>query len=95
VRVATPRGEIRARALVTSRIPPISANGRTIHQVGLPYHFGPRGLVKGSVVNDLLAISEEPNVRIFESKALLCDVRPEDGGSKDPHYDSAAGGRRV
>jgi formate dehydrogenase major subunit len=87
VRVATPRGEIRARALVTSRIPPISANGRTIHQVGLPYHFGPRGLVKGSVVNDLLAISEEPNVRIFESKALLCDVRPEAGGSKGPHSD--------
>jgi hypothetical protein len=28
------------------------------------------------VVNDLLAISEEPNVRIMESKALVCNVRP-------------------
>jgi formate dehydrogenase major subunit len=81
VRISTPRGAIRARALVTSRIPPITANGRTIHQVGLPYHFGRRGLVKGDAANDLLAISEEPNVRIFESKALLCDVRRDaDGG---------------
>jgi formate dehydrogenase major subunit len=26
------------------------------------------------VVNDLIAISEEPNVRIMETKALLCNV---------------------
>jgi hypothetical protein len=25
-------------------------------------------------VNDLLAISEEPNVRIFESKGLTCNL---------------------
>jgi formate dehydrogenase major subunit len=76
VTIATPRGEIRARAQVTSRMPPIVANGRTIHQVGLPFHFGRRGLVRGDAANDLIPISEEPNVRIFESKALLCDVRP-------------------
>ena len=45
-----------------------------MHQVGLPYHLGHRGLVTGDVVNDLIAISEEPNVRIMESKALLCRV---------------------
>ena len=50
--------------------------GRRVHQVGLPYHWGYRGNVKGDVVNDLLAISEEPNVRIMESKALLCDLKP-------------------
>ncbi len=62
--------------MVTPRLPPLLVNGRTVHQVGLPYHFGTRGLVKGDSANDLLAISEEPNVRIFESKALLCDVMP-------------------
>ena len=72
--IATPRGEIQARALVTARIRPMTINGRTLHQVGLPYHFGGRGLVKGDVVNDLVAISEEPNVRIMESKALVCSV---------------------
>jgi formate dehydrogenase major subunit len=28
------------------------------------------------VVNDLLVISEEPNVRIMETKALICDIEP-------------------
>lgn len=72
--VTTPRGCIDARALVTPRMRPVFVQGRTIHQVGLPYHFGGRGLVKGDVVNDLVAISQEPNVRIFESKALVCRV---------------------
>jgi formate dehydrogenase major subunit len=44
--------------------------------VGLPYHWGYRGRVKGDVVNDLLAISQEPNVRIMETKALVCDIAP-------------------
>lgn len=74
VRITTPRGSIEARALVTARIRPVRAQDRTIHQVGLPYHWGQRGLVRGDVVNDLLAISEEPNVKIFESKALVCRV---------------------
>jgi len=75
VTITTARASIEARALVTSRMPSLSLDGRRIHQVGLPYHWGYRGIVQGDVVNDLLAISEEPNVRIFESKALTCSVR--------------------
>jgi formate dehydrogenase major subunit len=78
VSISTARGSIEARALVTNRMPSLditTANGsRRVHQVGLPYHWGYRGLVTGDVVNDLLAISEEPNVKIFESKALTCRV---------------------
>ena len=35
--------------------------------------------------NDLLAISEEPNVRIMETKGLLCNVRAgrRKGGKRD------------
>jgi formate dehydrogenase major subunit len=33
-------------------------------------------MAKGDIVNDLLAVSEEPNVRIMETKALVCNVRP-------------------
>jgi formate dehydrogenase major subunit len=72
--VSTPRGSIEARALVTPRMRPLRVQERIIHQVGLPYHFGGRGLVQGDVVNDLVAISEEPNVRIMEAKALVCNV---------------------
>ena len=74
VTIATPRWSIVARALVTSRMQPLRVQGRIIHQVGLPYHFGGRGLVRGDVVNDLVAISEEPNVRIMEAKALVCRI---------------------
>ncbi len=74
VRITTPRGSIVARALVTSRIRPLVIQGRMVHQVGLPYHWGYRGLVRGDVANDLLAISEEPTVRIFESKGLVCRI---------------------
>ena len=55
---------------------PLQVRGRTVHQVGLPYHWGHRGLVRGDVVNDLVAISEEPNVKIMESKALVCRIAP-------------------
>jgi formate dehydrogenase major subunit len=78
VRIATPRGAIEARALVTARLQPLTVEGRVVHQVGLPYHFGGRGLVRGDVVNDLVAISEEPNVRIMEAKGLLCRVAASD-----------------
>ena len=62
-------------------------DGRTLHQVGLPYHFGGRGLVKGDVVNDLVAISQEPNVRIMEAKALVCSIRL--AGSSGPLHPPA------
>ena len=62
--------------MVTQRMRPLWVEGRTVHQVGLPYHWGYNGRVTGDVVNDLLAISEEPNVRIMETKALICDIEP-------------------
>jgi formate dehydrogenase major subunit len=75
VEIATARGSIRARALVTTRMPSLDIDGKRVHQVGLPYHWGSKGLVTGDVVNDLLAISEEPNVKIFESKGLTCALK--------------------
>ena len=74
VTVASPRGVVEARALVTSRMHPLRVHGRTIHQVGLPYHWGTRGLVTGDSANDLVAMSEEPNVRIMETKGLACHI---------------------
>jgi formate dehydrogenase major subunit len=74
--ITTPRGIVQARVLITPRMRPLWVNGQTVHQVGLPYHWGYKGIVKGDIANDLLAISEEPNVRIMESKALVCNVHP-------------------
>jgi formate dehydrogenase major subunit len=74
VTISTARGSIRARALVTLRSRPLQIQGRTIHQVSVPWHFGSTGLVTGDVANDLIAMSEEPNVKIMESKALTCRI---------------------
>ena len=74
--ITTPRGIVEARVMITYRMRPFMVEGKQVHQVGMPYHWGRRGLAKGDAVNDLLAISEEPNVRIMETKALICDIRP-------------------
>jgi formate dehydrogenase major subunit len=74
VTLMTPRGIVEARALVTHRMRPLLIDGKTVHQVGVPYHWGYRGLVKGDSANDLVAISEEPNVRIMEAKGILCNL---------------------
>lgn len=83
VTIASPRGVVEARALVTTRIPTLRVDGREIHQVGL--HWGTRGLVTGDSANDLVAISEEPNVRIMETKGLVCHVAP----GRRPHGGAA------
>jgi formate dehydrogenase major subunit len=74
--ITTPRGIVETRVLVTNRLRPLSVAGRSVHQIGIPFHFGTNGLVTGDTANDLLPISEEPNVRIMESKALMCDITP-------------------
>ena len=75
--VATLRGAVEARALVSRRTRPLTLdNGRTLHQVSIPWHWGYAGPGKGGVVNDLIAISGEPNVTIMESKALSCVIVP-------------------
>jgi formate dehydrogenase major subunit len=74
--IVTLRAAIEARALVSRRIRPLQLNGKTLHQVALPYHYGTAGLVRGAAANDLLPISGEPNVTIMEAKACTCNIVP-------------------
>jgi formate dehydrogenase major subunit len=74
--IVTARAAIEARVLVTRRIRALTVEGRTIHQVGLPSHWGYQGLVRGDVTNDLFGIVLDTNVHIQESKVTSCDVRP-------------------
>jgi formate dehydrogenase major subunit len=74
--IITPRAAIEARVLVTQRMMPLTVQGRTVHQVGLPYHWGPNGVIRGDAVNDLVSIALDPNVHIPESKAAVCDIQP-------------------
>ena len=74
--IVTARNAIEARVLVTERMKPLLVQGRTLHQIGLPYHWGPNGLTTGDAANELAHMSLDPNVHIQEVKAMACDIRP-------------------
>jgi formate dehydrogenase major subunit len=74
--IITARNAVEARVLVTERIPPLTVQGRRLHQVGLPYHWGWAGYSTGDSANDLVEVSLDPNVHIQETKAFACDIRP-------------------
>ncbi len=74
--IVTMRSAIEARVMVTDRMKPIVVQGRETHQIGLPYHWGRRGVVTGDTVNDLFSLALDPNVHIQEVKAATCDVVP-------------------
>jgi len=74
--VITARTAIEARVLVTERMKPVEVEGRRLHQVGVPYHWGSRGLTTGDTGNDLFPVVLDPNVQIQEVKAATCDIRP-------------------
>src|SRR5581483_5161533 len=74
--IYTSRSAIEARVMVTERMRPMRMDGRTIHQIGLPYHWGKRGLITGDSANDLAHMALDPNVHIQEVKAFTCGIRP-------------------
>jgi len=74
--IVTARNAIEARVLVTRRMTPLHLDGRTLHQIGLPWHWGPNGYTTGDAANELAHLSLDPNVHIQEDKALACDIRP-------------------
>jgi formate dehydrogenase major subunit len=74
--VVTARAAVEGRVMVTERLRALRIEGRTVHQVWLPYHWGSGGLVTGDSANDLFGITLDPNVLIQETKAGTCDVRP-------------------
>jgi formate dehydrogenase major subunit len=76
--IVTARTAIEARVMVTERMTPLRVGGKTIHQVGLPYHWGvgTSALVSGDSANDLFGVTLDPNVHIQESKVASCDIQP-------------------
>jgi formate dehydrogenase major subunit len=73
--IVTARAAVEARVLVTERMKTLTVQGRRLHQVGLPYHWGTSGYSTGDSANDLVGLSLDPNVHIQEVKAFACDIR--------------------
>ncbi|WP_106400337.1 formate dehydrogenase [Actinocorallia populi] len=74
--VVTARNAIEVRVMVTRRVRPLRLNGQVVHQIGLPYHWGPNGYSTGDAANELASVSLDPNVHIQEVKAFSADIRP-------------------
>lgn len=73
--LSTPRGEVETRALVTDRMQPFRIDGRIIHQLGMPWHFGWKGYATGDIANVLTSVVADPNSSMHENKALSCALR--------------------
>jgi formate dehydrogenase major subunit len=73
-KITSPRTQVRAKALVTRRMRPFNINGKVIHQVGMPWHWGYEGLSTGDVVNEMTSLVADPNVSMHEAKAFVCNV---------------------
>ncbi|GGK73745.1 formate dehydrogenase subunit alpha [Sphaerisporangium melleum] len=74
--VISARGAVEARVIVTDRMPSLHLDGRVVHQIGLPYHWGPNGLATGDPANELTSIVLDPNADIQETKVLTADIQP-------------------
>ena len=75
VKVSSKRGAIKAAAVVTKRIKPMQIEGRTIHHVGIPIHWGFKGVTKpGYLANTLTPFVGDGNSNTPEFKSFLVKV---------------------
>jgi formate dehydrogenase major subunit len=77
VRVWSKRGSVKAKAVVTKRIVPLICDGKPVHIVGIPLHWGFMGAArKGFGPNSLTPFVGDANIETPEYKAFLVDIEP-------------------
>ncbi|SCW89384.1 formate dehydrogenase (quinone-dependent) catalytic subunit [Ancylobacter rudongensis] len=80
VRVWSKRGELYAKAVVTKRIKPMTVDGKTVHIVGVPIHWGFVGAArKGFTANTLTPFVGDANIETPEFKAFMVNIEPSAG----------------
>jgi len=77
VRVWSKRGSVKAKAVVTKRIKPLECDGKIVHVVGIPLHWGFTGAArKGFGPNSLTPYVGDANIETPEYKAFLVNIEP-------------------
>ncbi len=77
VRVWSKRGEVKAKAVVTKRIKPLMCDGKPVHVIGIPLHWGFTGQArKGWGPNSLTPFVGDANIETPEYKAFLVNIEP-------------------
>ncbi|MGE3293721.1 MAG: formate dehydrogenase-N subunit alpha, partial [Geminicoccaceae bacterium] len=80
VRVWSTRGSVFAKAVVTKRIKPLTCDGKTVHVVGIPIHWGFIGAAKkGFPANVLTPFVGDANIETPEFKAFLVNLEASSG----------------
>lgn len=75
VKVWNDRGEIKATAVVTKRMPRLKSAGQNVDTVGIPIHFGFVGVAKnGFLANELTPYVADANSNTPEYKAFLVNI---------------------
>jgi anaerobic selenocysteine-containing dehydrogenase len=76
VRVKTARDTtgIRVKVNLTDRIKPIRVNGKDVHVVAMPWHWGFKGLSTGPSANDITIDAVDVSANIPEVKTCLCNI---------------------
>jgi formate dehydrogenase-N alpha subunit len=75
VKVRSNRGEVKAAAVVTRRIPMLDVNGRKVHTVGIPIHWGFKGVTQnGYLANALTPYVGDANSQTPEYKAFIVNI---------------------
>lgn len=76
VKISSKRGSVKARAVVTKRVKPLTVNGKTVHQIGIPLHGGWEN-VSGRqqyLINTLTPFVGDCNTQTPEYKAFLVNI---------------------
>ena len=80
VKVSSARASYVAKAMVTRRIKPMQIDGRTTYQIGIPIHWGYRGIKEDegktalTLANDLSPAAIDPNAYTPEFKGFLVKI---------------------
>ncbi len=75
VKVTSPRGYIKAVAVVSKRIPQLDCDGQKVDTVGMPNHWGFMGQAKkGFTVNTLTPVVGDANTQTPEYKAFTVNI---------------------
>jgi formate dehydrogenase major subunit len=75
VKVSSNRGYIKAIAVVTKRLKVLQIEGKPLHHVGIPIHWGFKGLAKpGFLANTLTPVVGDGNSQTPEFKSFLVKV---------------------
>lgn len=75
VKVSSRRGFIKAKAVVTKRVKALTVNSQTVHQIGIPLHWGWEGVAKkGYLTNVLPPFVGDCNTQTPEYKSFLVNI---------------------